>query len=165
VYVDAGNSFDPYLVSDIAREYGVDVRATLARVVVARAFTVYQLLHLVQHELPRLLKREGARLAVIANIFELFDDDVKPASARQLVQALRRAVQQTCRDHDVTVLLPTWKRHPDLEALLFRYATVRVEFAVIAGAVHAVLRRHPTKHETTSVQPRPRPATQAALAT
>jgi hypothetical protein len=52
-----------------------------------------------------------------------------------------------------------------LEALLFRSATIHVELAVIAGAMHAMLRKHPTKPEVTSLQPRPRPATQAVLST
>jgi hypothetical protein len=164
LYIDGGNSFDPYLLADIAREYRLDIRAVLDHVVVSRAFTVYQLLHLVQQGLPRMLHQWGARFAVIANIFDMFVEDVKPATARKVVQACRIAIQDTCRDTDVIILVTSWQRHPALEALLFPYATVRVEFREMAGALHAVLRKHPLKGEAQCRQPRGRPAIQATLA-
>src|SRR4030043_930546 len=51
VFIDGGNSFSPYEVSESARDYGLDCKAALERVYVSRAFTAYQLSSLILEKL------------------------------------------------------------------------------------------------------------------
>jgi len=50
LFIDAGNSFDIYLFTSIAREYELDFDRTLNRLIISRAFTPYELLQLVGKE-------------------------------------------------------------------------------------------------------------------
>ncbi len=43
VFVDGGNSFNPYTLSRIAKSFGAEPRKVLSRIHVARAFTEYQM--------------------------------------------------------------------------------------------------------------------------
>ncbi|MDP2767573.1 MAG: hypothetical protein Q8O41_09020 [Candidatus Methanoperedens sp.] len=43
VFVDGGNSFNPYALSKLAKSFGAEPRKVLSRVHVARAFTEYQM--------------------------------------------------------------------------------------------------------------------------
>ncbi len=43
VFVDGGNSFNPYTLSRIAKSFGAEPRKVLSRVHVARAFTEHQM--------------------------------------------------------------------------------------------------------------------------
>ena len=43
VFVDGGNSFNPYSLSRIAKSFGAEPRKVLSRIHVARAFTEYQM--------------------------------------------------------------------------------------------------------------------------
>jgi len=43
IIIDAGNSSDIYQCVNFARQYGLDIKDMLRRIVVSRAFTVHQL--------------------------------------------------------------------------------------------------------------------------
>jgi len=47
IYLDGGNTFDPYNISAMAQQYGLDPRTAFERIFVSRAFTAYQLSSLV----------------------------------------------------------------------------------------------------------------------
>jgi len=74
VFVDGGNIFDPYLISEAARLFGLDAEETLKNIWVSRAFTAYQLTALITEKLPEILERERPKLVVISNIAALYCD-------------------------------------------------------------------------------------------
>jgi hypothetical protein len=43
VFVDGGNSFNPYALSKLAKSFGAEPRKVLSRIHIARAFTEYQM--------------------------------------------------------------------------------------------------------------------------
>ena len=43
IFVDGGNSFNPYSLSRIAKSFGAEPRKVLSRIHIARAFTEYQM--------------------------------------------------------------------------------------------------------------------------
>jgi hypothetical protein len=47
IIIDAGNSSDIYSSVNLARQYGLDLKDMLKRIVVSRPFTIYQLANLV----------------------------------------------------------------------------------------------------------------------
>ncbi len=86
VIVDGGNSSDPYLCINFARQYGLDVSITLSRIISARAFTIYQLENLISRELLPVVKKRGAKIVMISDMLAMFSDphlDMKDA-ARQI---------------------------------------------------------------------------------
>jgi len=55
--IDGGNQSDIYQCVDFARQYGLDIKDILRRILVSRAFTIYQLVDLITNELPKLVRR------------------------------------------------------------------------------------------------------------
>jgi hypothetical protein len=85
VFVDGGNMFNPYLIAEIARSYGLDSRIVLEKVYVSRAFTAYQLSSLILEKLESALKRRRARLLIVSDVTSLFlDRDLPKVEAREL---------------------------------------------------------------------------------
>jgi hypothetical protein len=94
--LDGGHLFDPYAVSREERALGGSGTAALSRVRISRAFTCHQMEALLSRRLAPALERNGARLAVVFGLADLFaDPDVPYAEAcrlfRRCVLALRRA--------------------------------------------------------------------------
>ena len=89
IYVDSGNSFNPYEISAIAREFGSDPKSTLERVFVSRAFTAYQLSAIVSETLENALKHYKSKLILISRITSLFlDRDVPTKEALEIFQKM-----------------------------------------------------------------------------
>ena len=74
ILVDGGNSSDPYLSINFARQYGVDVNQALSKIISSRAFTIYQLENLITHELLSIISRYSARIVIISDLLAMFSD-------------------------------------------------------------------------------------------
>jgi Rad51 len=90
IVVDGGNSSDPYLCIDFARQYGLDVKQVLSKIISSRAFTVYQLENLVKYELPSIVSKYNAKLVVVSDLLALFTNDpyLDKDEAQQLLASI-----------------------------------------------------------------------------
>ncbi len=139
IYVDGGNSFNPYEISAIAREFNSDPKSTLERVFISRAFTAYQLSAIVSETLEDALKHYKSKLVLISKITSLFlDRDVPAKEALELFKkmtlhlaelALKRniAVVATCSNDESS------QRQVVLESILFGRADKTARFAETNG--------------------------------
>jgi len=139
IYVDGGNSFNPYEISAIAREYDADPKSTLERVFISRAFTAYQLSAIVSETLEDALKRYKPKLILISKITSLFlDQDVPAKEALELFKkmtlhlsdlALKRniIIAATCSNDEPS------KRQIVLESILLRIADKTARFTETKG--------------------------------
>jgi len=85
VFVDGGNSFNPYFIGEIARGYGLDPREVLSSIHVSRAFTAYQLSALVLERLEPFISTKGAGLVLVSDVASLFlDRDIPKTEAKEL---------------------------------------------------------------------------------
>jgi RecA/RadA recombinase len=105
VFIDGGNMFDPYFISDRSGEHGVDGENVLGRMHISRAFTYHQLACLTSEKLPLAMKKYRAKLAVVSDITQLYcdpdvRDDDKEDALRIFAQTTRSlrglARQQQC---------------------------------------------------------------------
>jgi Rad51 len=71
LFVDGGNSFNPYSLSRIAKSFGAEPRNVLSRIHVARAFTEYQLDALI-HRLQDAVEQWNPALLAISYLPSLF---------------------------------------------------------------------------------------------
>ena len=149
VYIDGGNSFDPYGVSSIAREYGLEPKSVLERVLVSRAFTAYQLAALVFEKLERTLKKCRGKLVIISDVTGLFlDRDVPKKEGMDIFMKMiwylselasrRRAIVVASNFHR-----PYSSRSLFLDAVLFGRANVVVRLKESKGVLKFVLEHHP----------------------
>jgi len=150
VFIDGGNAFDVYQVSDYASILQLDRDAVLRRIKVSRAFTCYQLVNLIIEKLPGLLRDEKVRLVVIANFLDMFmDPEIDLKEAKQTVNFLSGSLIRLARENNVAVVLtcPTSKsdREPPLRQFLTSRAQVVLKAERIGRETAFVLEKHPVK--------------------
>jgi RecA/RadA recombinase len=148
-FVDGGNSFNPYLVADLARIYDLDPRAALERAYVSRAFTAYQLSSLILEKLEPFLNVKKSRLLVVSDIASLFlDRDVPKTEAKDLFIKVCAKLSEIAEKKQTLVLATYYperssKRGLFLEAVLFGRSNVIVKFERRGSVLRFVLQDHP----------------------
>ncbi|MEM0128905.1 MAG: hypothetical protein QXG65_01895 [Thermoplasmata archaeon] len=80
--VEGANRFDPHRIAAYARGFGADPGMLLRRIRIARAFTVHQLVALVERW-PQEARRHPPVLLVAHDLLRLFDSDAVPAEERE----------------------------------------------------------------------------------
>jgi hypothetical protein len=139
IYVDGGNSFNPYDISTIAREYGADPKSTLERVFISRAFTAYQLSAIVLETLEDALKRYRSKLVLISKITSLFlDRDVPAKEALELFKKITQHLVDLALKRNITIVATCSSDEPSkrqvvLESILLRIADKTARFTETKG--------------------------------
>jgi hypothetical protein len=96
--IDAGNRSDFYLAVNFARQYGLDLRNALDRIIVSRTFTIYQLKSMLQKEAPRVIPKYQARVVVIPGLLDLFEDpNIKKKDAKRVIERMMHAINEISR--------------------------------------------------------------------
>ena len=70
--LDAGNSTDVYLFIEFIRRCGMNIKSTLNRIMISRAFTTYQLTNFIVNEIPSLIEKYSMNLIAIPDVLEMF---------------------------------------------------------------------------------------------
>ena len=91
IIIDAGNSSDIYSAVNLARQYGLDLKDTLKRIVVSRPFTIYQLANLVTSELPKAVQKFDTKTIIISDMLRMFlqDSQTRIKEARPIIKEIR----------------------------------------------------------------------------
>ncbi len=105
VYVDGGNSINPYTIASLAKRHGVPRQRVLGRIRVARAFTAYQMASLLLESLEEEV-RAGPGLLVLACLPDLFmDEDVEYQEAYHLLRRGLKGVRDLVREEEIIGLV------------------------------------------------------------
>lgn len=100
--IDAGNSIDVYQYVEFARQYGLSTTQILQRVVVTRVFTLYQLVHLIVYNLPKMIRKFNAKFILIPNLFDMFNQDqIDIKEAEFLIKEIMDAIFKLSRKNNV----------------------------------------------------------------
>jgi hypothetical protein len=147
VFVDGGNSFNPYLVAETARSHGLDSRAALKKIYVSRAFTAYQLSSLISQRLESFLKKKRAKLLVVSDIASLFSDrDIPKTEAKDLFMKTCTKLSEIASRKKSVVLVTHFaerlKRNMIFDAVLYGKANVSVRFRKRKGILSFILEDH-----------------------
>ncbi len=103
--LEGANRFHPYRIGELGRAAGVDAGETVRRIRLARAFTAYQMVALVDRWLAE-LRRHPPTLLVGHDLPALFTDDEVPAEEqRGLLRRMARSLADVLRRSDVPLLL------------------------------------------------------------
>lgn len=87
------NTIDVYQYVEFARQYGLDTTQVLLRVVVTRVFTLYQLVHLIVYNLPKMIHKFNAKLILIPDLFDMFNQDqIDIKEAKLLIKEIMDAI-------------------------------------------------------------------------
>ncbi|KXA90466.1 hypothetical protein AKJ62_00805 [candidate division MSBL1 archaeon SCGC-AAA259D14] len=105
LWLDGDNSFNPYRVSELSRNYGLIPEQALGEVFISRAFTCYQMMSLIFDRLEEAVERLGPEFIVITGLPSLFSGSDLPE--REALRAFDPVVKSLKKflDTDVAILL------------------------------------------------------------
>lgn len=146
VWVDGGNSVNPYALTSLCKRFRVRSGEVLESVNVSRAFTAYQLVTLIEDMMEPEVSRTGAGLLVISSFPDLFQDkDMWWSESLQLMKRCLSSIREVTRRHDTVTLvtnlgLSRMLYKKSLRSLMYSSAdrVVRVENARAALKVSLV---------------------------
>jgi len=112
IFIDGGNSFDAYAVSNYAVEHRIESKLALSRVHISRAFTYFQLASLLTEKLSNALARYSSKLAIVSDITELFQDpEIKDKQeASRVFQRVLRSLSAVAEITGTLVIATTPRR-------------------------------------------------------
>jgi hypothetical protein len=148
VYIDGGNTFDPYAVSAIAQEYGLEPRSVLEKIFISRAFTAYQLTALIFEKLEEALKKYRSKLVVISDIAGLFlDRDVPKMEGRDTFLKMTQHLSDLATGRRTIVVASYFprlysRRNLFLESVLLGRASTVIRFKESRGGFKFTLEDH-----------------------
>ena len=141
--IDAGNSFDVYLFTSLARKYGLEYDLALSRQLLSRAFTIYELRSLIEDSAVFSLRKP--KLLVVSEVFSLFTDDIDSYEARRVFRVVAEAVAEVSKREGVPALLTSSRRHELITPILEERCSISADIAQGDGCIRSRLFKHPWK--------------------
>jgi DNA repair protein RadA len=156
IFVDGGNNFDPYSISDNSVEQGLDPENVLERIHISRAFTHHQLACIVTDKLPQAIKEFKAKLVIVSDITELYcDPDVRDEDKDDSLLIFGKTVRtlrMLARQHQCLIIATNLERRsPQMERGLMLAAHVSVRIEHKSGLTQFSLLKHPHLHPRTTI--------------
>jgi hypothetical protein len=106
IIIDAGNSSDIYSGVNFARQYGLDLKDMLKRIVVSRPFTIYQLANLVPCELPKAVQEFDTKTIIISDMLRMFlQSQTRIKEARPIIKEIINSLRRLSNNASVIVSL------------------------------------------------------------
>jgi len=133
VWIDGGNTVDPYAMSSLCKRLRLDKRDILSRVNISRAFTAYQLVSLIDEKLEEQVERISPSTVIVSSITELFlDKDMKWMESHQLFRRCLEDVSRIAKEYETILILTNHTHHqvrpaPGLAALLYEHSDLVVQ--------------------------------------
>lgn len=148
LWLDGGNTFDPYLITEYSRANDLNPERVLKRIHLSRAFTCYQMSSLISERMPEALRRFKVKLVVISDLPQLYlDSDIPRREAKEIFMG---AVDDLRSSLKKELFLVTSFEYPfaparaaEISNILFSNAEVVLEAREKKGAMEFRLDRHP----------------------
>jgi len=154
IFVDGGNTFDPYLIVQYAEQFSLDRDKALDRIFVSRAFTCHQLTSFITQMLPRAVHARGVKLVIASDMIELYcDPDVRYTQSLRLFKTALNSLSNIARLEKSLALATslnekTSDSDPFLRAVKQKVDIV-VRFEERRQSTKLILEKHPTRPEET----------------
>jgi len=150
IYVDGGNTFNPYIISTVAQQYDLDPKFTLEKIFVSRAFTAYQLSALIFETLENALRQYGSKLVLISDITALFlDRDVPSREAVGIFNKIKVYLSELVKQKDIIIISSCfphkgrYRRRFFLESVLLGGASLVIRLNESKGKLQFVFHSRP----------------------
>ncbi|MDY6966270.1 MAG: hypothetical protein SVM80_09950 [Halobacteriota archaeon] len=125
VYIDGGNSIDPYRIAEFSRRSGMDQQSTLSKIFLSRAFTAYQLSTIITEKLGEMIHKCNPPLLVVSRISNLFlDGALSKDEAKSVMGRCLTTIKDLTVENDmITVITNNIRRnhhHLPLRELIYQ---------------------------------------------
>jgi hypothetical protein len=150
IYIDGRNTFDPYVISAIAQQYGLEPKCALEKILISRAFTAHQLTALVFEKLEEALKRYRSKLVIVSDITGLFLDRNVPKTEGLgiFMKMIQHLLDLASRRRVIIVASYFPRRYSSrslfLESVLLGRARVLLGVKRSRGSLKLALEKHPS---------------------
>ncbi|HYU87520.1 MAG TPA: hypothetical protein VEL52_02330 [Candidatus Bathyarchaeia archaeon] len=146
VFIDAGNLFDTYTISQHIVNLGLESSRVQQRIHLSRAFTHHQVHSLIVEKLTSALDQYGARFAVVSDITALFcDPDVR--EEKEALDIFRKSVQflgKTAEQRNMLIVATNQKtRNKAMTDALMQTAHVSARLKDKGAYTQLIIARHP----------------------
>lgn len=149
IYVDGGNTFNPYAISSAAQLRGFDPKVALERIFISRAFTAYQLSSLIFDKLKDAVEKYRSKVIIISDITSLFlDPDVPKREAVDIFNHLTMYLANFASEQKTVILTIVLPKFPSrlrttIQTIILARANVQARLEEVRGGLRFVLEKHP----------------------
>ena len=147
IFIDCGNSFNPYLLAEIARNHGLDYASILEKIYISRVFTAYQFSSLISEKLDRFLKCKESKLLIISDITFPFYREISKDEAENIFNKICVKLTEIAASKRTIVIvnyIPNGKPKRDFFFdALFERANVLIKLRKNYTALSFDLEKHP----------------------
>ena len=146
VFIDAGNLFDTYAISQHIADLGLESIKVQQRIHISRAFTHHQVHSLIVEKLAKAVDEYRARLVIVSDITALFcDPDVR--EKKEALDIFRRSVQflrKTAEQRNMLIVATNQKtRNKAMTDALMQTAHVFARLKDKGAYTQLIIARHP----------------------
>jgi hypothetical protein len=114
VYVDGGNRMNPHVISDLCKRYRVDKEAVLSRVSLARAFTAYQMVTIIDEKLEDTINELNAEVVLASCLPTLFyDEDLYSSESRNMYKQCIEKLEKLTNEYDLITIITDYSKRAD----------------------------------------------------
>jgi hypothetical protein len=165
VWVDGGNCVDPYELGRICKRFGLDRTEVLDGIRVARAFTAYQLVSLIDERLEDEVRRTRAGMIIVSCLPDMFQDrEIRWSESYQLIKRCVERLHDLSRRERTATLVTNYGlmkllQRKSLKNLLYDAADDIVRIENVAGCLRIALPNnqesmlyHPVPHNQTTLE-------------
>ena len=118
VMIDGGNTADPYGFASICRRWHVDPHDVLARIFIARAFTVYQLDSIFEKTAEERIRDLAPGVVIVSALNSMYlDPDVSWDEAHGLFQNDLRLLRYLTERYGIITIITNFGQHPSYHAM------------------------------------------------
>jgi hypothetical protein len=151
VFIDAGNLYDAYTISQQAINLGLDLTQLHERIHLSRAFTHHQVHNLIMEKLSLAIEEYNASFAVVSDITALFcDPDVR--EKKESLDLFRKSIRylaKTAEEKNMLIIVTNLKtRNRTMEETLTATAHVSASLKDNEAYTQLKVNRHPFIPET-----------------
>ena len=156
IFVDGGNNFDPYSISDNSVEQSLDSEKVLERLHISRAFTLHQLASIIIDKLPHAIEKFKAKLVVVSDITQLYcDSDVRgddKDDSLRIFSKTTHTLRMLARQHQCLIIATNpERRNPQMQLSLENATHVSVKTEQKSSLIRFVLLKHPLLQPRTAI--------------
>lgn len=145
VFIDGGNSFDPYLLSKLVRKE--KPKEVLSRIIISRAFTCHQLASLLMKETEKTVQRYPTDLIAVSDILHLFTDpesrsDIDEYEIEMILPMMLKSIKKL--SSNATVAITSDASNEWLSRMVESYSDIVLAVNYGKERVGVILEKHPS---------------------
>lgn len=145
IFIDGGNSFDPYLLTQICTASRHNPKEVLHRVIISRAFTCHQLASLI-NEAGKIIDAYPSNLVAVSDILHLFTSKESDMDIREtdfILPEIIKSLNNMAKQNDTIITVTSDTNNKWLDRMVESYSDIVLTVNDSAGKVSVTLDKHP----------------------